>query len=186
MSFAAPPTTVPANGSGVWTAFAARSVRVLTSGSTRRQTSLLSSTADCVASSTAQPWAVRLFQVAAPHARVKLQVLRVHAAGLLPIVTALLEAARQAELNVQVEQHRQIRKDASGGERVHMVQRRGFKAKPAALIRHGRRGKPVAHHDAAAAEPGAESLSDVLGARREHEQRLHARLQIRQGSLPEA
>ena len=66
-----------------------------------------------------------------------------------------------------------------------MVQRLDVETKAGALVRQRRRGEPVAHHDAAAGEAGAEALGDVLGARREHEQRLHARLQSRQGLLAE-
>src|SRR6059058_1008520 len=76
---------------------------------------------------------------------------------------------------IEVEEQREVGQDAAGRPDIQLADQVGVDAAPVALVRHGRVGVAVAEHDAAALEPRADLLCDVLVARGHEQEDLDER-----------
>src|SRR5881397_4437657 len=76
---------------------------------------------------------------------------------------------------IEVEEQREVGQGAAGRPDVQLADQVGVDATPVALVRHGRVGVAVAEHDAAALEPRADLLGDVLVARGHEQEDLDER-----------
>src|SRR2546430_3439709 len=85
-----------------------------------------------------------------------------------------------------VEQQREGRQDTARRPDVQLADQVGVDAAPVALVRHGRVGVAVAEHDAAALEPRADLLGDVLVARGHEQEDLDERFGPDAGMLEQA
>src|SRR5436190_5710955 len=77
---------------------------------------------------------------------------------------------------IDVEQQGEVRQDTAGRPDVQLADQVGVDAAPVALIRHGRVGVAVGEHHAAALEPRADLLGDVLVTRGHEQEHLDERL----------
>src|SRR5436190_9344749 len=108
-------------------------------------------------------------QVAPPHAPVEGERLTLEAVA--PPAADPPEPLDGIEVEVQ----REVGQDAAGRPDIQLADQVGVDAAPVALVRHGRVGVAVAEHDAAALEPRADLLCDVLVARGHEQEDLDER-----------
>src|SRR5947208_3061772 len=87
---------------------------------------------------------------------------------------------------IDVEQQGEVRQDTAGRPDVQLADQVGVDAAPVALIRHGRVGVAVGEHHAAALEPRADLLGDVLVARGHEQEDLDERFGPDAGMLEQA
>src|SRR5438445_599212 len=87
---------------------------------------------------------------------------------------------------IHVEEQREVGQDAAGRPDVQLTDQVGVDPAPVALVRHGRVGVAVGEHDAAAREPRADLLGDVLVARGHEQEDLDERLGPAAGALEQA